>query len=83
KIEDGYLKMFWPENIDKCSQDLIPAYHDAGQFYWLNVDDLLKNKKIFADKSVGVELSEFEVQDIDTEDDWEIAEMKYNFISLK
>lgn len=83
KIENGHLKMFWPKNINKRSQDLISAYHDAGQFYWLNVVNFLKNKKIFANDSIGINLSDLEEQDIDTEEDWEIAELKYNLMNIK
>ena len=32
--ESGRVKMFWPENEMKRSQDLPEAWHDAGQFYW-------------------------------------------------
>ncbi len=80
KIEDGYLKMIWPENINKRSQDLMPAYHDTGQFYWLNVRSFLEHKMLFAKRTVPIEIPESEVQDIDNEEDWKIAEMKYNII---
>ena len=29
----GEASMFQPENFSKRSQDLVPVYHDAGQFY--------------------------------------------------
>lgn len=80
KIENGKLSMNWPENYSKRSQDLPDAYHDAGLFYWYN-------KKYFEEKIAGFGenacpyiLDEEKVQDIDTLDDWRIAEMKYNML---
>ena len=31
---EGTVEMFQPEHFNTRSQDLIEAYHDAGQFYW-------------------------------------------------
>lgn len=80
KIEDGRLKMIWPENLNARSQDLMPAYHDAGQFYWLKVDSFLKHRKLFSDNTYPSEIPESEVQDIDNEEDWKIAEMKHQIL---
>ncbi|MFA6078168.1 MAG: pseudaminic acid cytidylyltransferase [Candidatus Omnitrophota bacterium] len=77
KIENGRLSMICPERIDDRSQDLSSAYHDAGQFYWLNTSAFLEKKKFIMDNTVAMELSEFETQDMDNEDDWEMAEIKY------
>ncbi len=80
KIEDEKLKMFWPENYNKRSQDLTPAYHDCGQFYWMKVESFLKQKKIFSENSIPFKIPETEVQDVDTLEDWKIAEFKYKII---
>ncbi|MCF8424754.1 MAG: pseudaminic acid cytidylyltransferase [Bacteroidia bacterium] len=80
-LKEGYLNLNWPEYANKRSQDLPTAYHDAGQFYFLRVDDFMKSKKIFTEKTLGFELPETEVQDIDTEDDWKLAEIKYTFLN--
>lgn len=80
-LKEGYLNLNWPEYANKRSQDLPAAYHDAGQFYFLRADDFMKSKKIFTDKTLGFELPETEVQDIDTEDDWKLAEIKYTFLN--
>jgi pseudaminic acid cytidylyltransferase len=80
KIEEGRLEMIWPEHIESRSQDLMPAYHDSGQFYFFRVGRFLETRKLFGDNSVPIELPETEVQDIDTEDDWKIAEMKYRIM---
>jgi pseudaminic acid cytidylyltransferase len=76
KIEEGKAKMNWPEYLDRRSQDLPKAYHDAGQFYWFQVNILKNKKKLFTDNSGIIILSEYMVQDIDTEQDWRLAELK-------
>jgi pseudaminic acid cytidylyltransferase len=83
KMENGIIKMNWPEYMSTRSQDLPPAYHDCGQFYFINTDLFLKNKKLFSDNSLGYEIPESEVQDIDTEEDWKVAEIKYTFLLEK
>lgn len=79
-VEDGYTVMKWPENRTARSQDLEPMYHDCGQFYCLRVDSFLEQRQIFMKKMVSVELPESEVQDIDTMEDWKIAELKYRLM---
>ncbi len=70
-------EMIWPENLNKRSQDLSPAYHDAGQFYWIQVSSFLEEKKLFTSNSGSIILDEMQVQDIDNETDWKIAELKH------
>jgi N-acylneuraminate cytidylyltransferase len=84
KIEkDGRLKMIWPENMNASSQDLIPVYHDCGQFYCLKVTNFLSQKKLFAENTRPIIVSELEVQDIDNEEDWKMAEIKYQVMNKK
>ena len=83
KIENGFVKMNWPENYNKRSQDLEPIYHDCGQFYCMRTKSLLKQKKLYTDCTIPFEIDESEVQDIDNEEDWKIAEMKYQLIQNK
>lgn len=80
KIESNFLKMNWPENMSVRSQDLESTYHDAGQFYFLRTGTFLKQKKIYMRNSAPVILNNLEVQDIDTENDWKLAELKYKLI---
>jgi len=73
----GTVSMLHPENLTARSQDLEDYFHDSGQFYWANVN-VLKTGKSFLTANTGiVELPQSEVQDIDSEDDWIIAEQKY------
>lgn len=80
KIEDGRVKMNWPENYSARSQDLPPAFHDAGQFYFMNSGSFESQKKLFAANSMGIEVPETEAQDIDSEVDWKLAELKFKFL---
>lgn len=72
KMNGGKVEMFYPEYLKTRSQDLEPAYHDAGQFYWMRFKTGLKGKN-----KVGFEIPEIEAQDIDTEGDLKIAKTKY------
>lgn len=80
KLKEGMLSMFQPEHLSTRSQDLEPAYHDAGQFYWFRVQPFMKTQKLIGAQTAGIVLPEWQVQDIDNEDDWLLAEMKYRFI---
>lgn len=79
-IKDGKVVPKWPENMSKRSQDLEPFYHDCGQFYCLDVESFKKQKKIWMDNVVPFIQDEINVQDIDTAEDWKIAEMKYQIL---
>lgn len=83
KMENDFVKMNWPEHLNTRSQDLLPAYHDAGQFYFFRTSEFLFDKKIFTDSTIGIEMPESEVQDIDNEEDWKVAEIKYTFLLEK
>lgn len=76
--EAGKVAYNWPEFAPKRSQDLPAAYHDCGQFYFFNVEAFLKSGKLITENTVGLEVPESEVQDIDTAEDWKIAEIKYD-----
>lgn len=82
-MEEGFMKFKWPEHALTRSQDLEPFYHDAGQFYCLNVKSFEKQKKMVMEKTIPMELPEMEVQDIDTPEDWRIAEVKYEVMREK
>jgi pseudaminic acid cytidylyltransferase len=81
--EKGCIKMIWPEHEKSRSQDLPEAYHDAGQFYWINVSKFMKKKTLFAKDSLPIILPRYLVQDIDTREDWETAEMMFTTIKAK
>jgi len=69
--------MIWPEHECTRSNDLPEAYHDAGQFYWLDSKQFLKTKRIYTHDALPVVIPRFLVQDIDTHEDWETAAILY------
>lgn len=73
----GEIKYKWPEYAKSRSQDLPDAYHDSGTFYWYKIEKWM-NMEI---KRGAVIMNERYVQDIDTEDDWRLAELKYNLMN--
>ncbi len=81
QFEGENIKMIWPENLTKRSQDLKPSFHDAGLFYWAKTNIILEQNKLWTDNTTAIEISEQKAQDIDTSEDWEIAELKYKLIN--
>lgn len=79
-IEQGKLRFLYPENLDARSQDLMPHYHDVGQFYVIRTEAFKVNKKLMVGNILPFIVDEREVQDIDNESDWAIAEMKYKLM---
>ncbi|MFW5982997.1 MAG: pseudaminic acid cytidylyltransferase [bacterium] len=75
--DQNLLQMIWPEHLKSRSQDLKPAFHDSGSFYWVKKNNLKKEKTLFCKKGGGIVIPEIEVQDIDSETDWQLAELKY------
>ena len=76
-LRGGKVSMLHPENYDARSQDFEPLYHDAGQFVCFKVASLMTQQRLFCEHSLPIILPESEVQDIDTEEDWYLAEIKY------
>ncbi|MBB4080210.1 N-acylneuraminate cytidylyltransferase [Lewinella aquimaris] len=77
---DGKMLMFQPRHLNSRSQDLEPAYHDCGMFYWYKPNKVLPAGKLWTDNSGCLVLSEMAAQDIDTVDDWRVAEFKYRLL---
>lgn len=82
-LEDGFLKFKWPEHRNTRSQDLEPFYHDVGQFYCINVESFREQRVLVMERTVPLIMSELEIQDIDTEEDWKLAELKYQMLKEK
>ena len=80
RVTNGIISLFQPEHLLTRSQDLEPAYHDAGQFYWLRVVEFLKSHNLMGPGTAGMVLPEWQVQDIDDVEDWALAEMKYRLM---
>lgn len=79
KLLEGGLSV---EMVDKRymntrSQDLEPRFHDAGQMYLVKTSAFREQETFFTKKSGIIERQELLVQDIDSENDWMLAEVKY------
>lgn len=76
----GFVERQFPEYATARSQDLPKIYHDCGQFYACRTAPFMAAGTTDVERLVPLVLSEMEVQDIDTIEDWEIAEIKYRRI---
>ena len=79
-VKEGRLVFEYPQYLDSRSQDLEPHYHDVGQFYLFRTEAFRQNRKLMLGDILPYVVSELEVQDIDNQTDWEIAEIKYRFM---
>lgn len=79
-MEGDKLSYKWEEYEDSRSQDLETIYHDCGQFYVLDAKTFMQTKKMVTDNTGAIEISEMEMQDIDNEIDWKLAELKYELL---
>lgn len=83
RLDDGFLN---PDDASKLvirSQDLKPAFFDVGMFYFCNVNALLAEKTLIPQETQGYVIDENECQDIDTLDDWKMAELKFKLLQYK
>lgn len=79
-VQEGRLVFEYPRYLDSRSQDLEPHYHDVGQFYLFRTEAFRRSRKLMLGNILPYVVSELEVQDIDNQTDWEIAEIKYRFM---
>jgi len=81
RIHDGRVGLLSPEHSQTRTQDLEPVYHDAGQWYWLRAAALADDGfRILGAATVPVVQDRLGVQDIDSEQDWRMAELKYQLL---
>ncbi len=76
-LPDGSLDALYPQYGQTRSQDLEPAWHDAGQFCWGTRDAFIQRLAAFAPHTAAVKLPRHLVQDLDTPEDWHRAELMY------
>lgn len=74
---DGQVRLNFPQHEFTRSQDLEPAYHDAGQWIWLRPAPFLAGTPLLGTRTGSIVIPAGRVQDIDTEDDWRRAEEKF------
>ena len=82
-FREGLLAYQYPEYEKARSQDLEPVYHDCGQFYLCRTKAFRMYRSLITPKTIPLILREEEVQDIDNDSDWNIAEIKYKMLNLK
>jgi len=78
--EGGLVRPMFEQWIGMRSQDLPPALHDAGQFYWGWPQAWHAHETIFKARARAHELPTHRVQDIDTPEDWTRAELLYRLL---
>lgn len=71
----GGTDFIFPEFVMSRSQDLPEVFYDAGQFYWGKPESWIQGKKIFDKNSKPIFIPRWRVQDIDTQDDWDMAQI--------
>ena len=82
--EDSSLEYIFPKYASSRSQDLHEAYHDVGQFYWWDCKKYMAAKEIALVDRIPYIIPRHLCQDIDTPEDWDIAEKLYNaFVAEK
>jgi len=80
RLPNGSMQPFYPQYEMTRTQDLEPAYHDAGQFYWGKASAWLASTKIHSG-GTGYPIPNWRVIDIDTPDDWARAEFFYKLLT--
>lgn len=78
--KNGRIRFAQEENARTRSQDLEPMYHDSGQFCCFKTEVFMEKHTLVTNNTIGVVYPESEVQDIDTYEDWKLAELKYSMI---
>ena len=76
-IKEGILKPIDRDAQNIRSQDLIPKYFDVGMFYFYNVD---QRNSLLVKRTAAYIIDKKECQDIDTIEDWNMAEIKYKVL---
>ena len=80
---DGYIRYAEEKYAKARSQDLQPMYHDCGQFCCFTTELFLTKRTLVTENTRGIVCPESEVQDIDNQEDWLLAELKYKMMKEK
>ena len=82
-IRNEKVEYAYPEYVLTRSQDIEKMYHDCGQFCFVKVEEFLREQKIVMKNTKAMIMNSHEVQDIDTYEDWKMAEIKYQIMQLE
>ena len=80
KLENDILIPYNREAQNMRSQDIEPKYFDAGMFYFYETSGIYETQSIAPRNTIGYIIDDKECQDIDTPEDWSMAEMKYRLL---
>jgi pseudaminic acid cytidylyltransferase len=83
EIVNNRIKMFWPQNYFKRSQELPTAYRDAGAFSFTALKRKPKSNIVFSEDALPIILPKYMGVDIDTIEDFEMAELIYEGIKRR
>jgi N-acylneuraminate cytidylyltransferase len=79
----GWLEFLWPEFAETRSQDLRPAFHDAGLFFIGRPEPFLKYPTSISGKTLAFEVPRLLCQDIDTPEDWDHAAALFEYLQSR
>lgn len=79
-MDEDKVSYKWEEYSMSRSQDLQKIYHDVGQFYVFDVERFKDTKKLVTKNTGAIVIDEMEMQDIDNEVDWKLAELKFQLL---
>ena len=79
----GKIEMIDSSHNYKRTQDISSYFHDAGQFYWFEVTQLVQEKSLIGSNTMGFPLESMQAQDVDSLEDWKLAELKYQYLKTK
>lgn len=77
---DQRLELLSPEAHSTRSQELVEAYHDAGQFCWGTAEAFTTRPSVMQSDLMPLILPPYRVQDIDSEENWIRAELMMSAI---
>lgn len=82
RTPEGELAPYFSENVETRSQDVAASYHDAGQFYWA-FSHTWRSRLPVHTNGVGVIVPRWRAIDIDTPEDWAMAELIHSALQSK
>lgn len=74
RMPEGSMRFICAEHELTRTQDLEKYFHDAGQFYFGKASSWVEHRKMHT-TGVGMPIPSWRAVDIDTEDDWQRAEL--------
>ena len=80
---EGRLSMCMPEFVSSRTQDCTTFYHDVGHFYLGRAAAWQSELDFYQRQVKAVLIPKYRAHDIDTQEDWEYAEMLFSCLQKK